>query len=227
MPFTQLACGALLLSLPTASLAQGADPAPTPRFYGGLAFYSSDYQRLGNYYPGLRLPVQGTVGYQLRPRLAVQLGVAYSGSSYDYANAGLRYNGPNTASTYYQYSGTNGLRSTSIALLGRYTLTRKPAHRVQFDLLAGFTLEHSAYREAGSVLDSVQQGSAVASTFDERYAHDNLLFGAGPSVRYRLGAHFELLYDLLYNANISTNRLYQIQGVTTSSALGLRYRFGR
>lgn len=110
---------------------------------------------------------------------------------------------------------------------GAYTLTRRPGHRVQLDLLAGFTLEHSAHRQAGSALDSVQQGSGVVtSDFDERAAYNNLLLSAGPGGRCRLGTHFELLYDLLYNVNIRSDRVYQIQGLTPSSALGLRCRFG-
>jgi hypothetical protein len=77
-----------LLGLPLAGYAQGSDPAPAPHFYGGLGLYSSSHHNLSGWSNGARIPVQAVIGYQWRPRLAVQLGLAYSGNrsqyNYDY-----------------------------------------------------------------------------------------------------------------------------------------------
>jgi hypothetical protein len=93
---TRLVLAGLLLGSPLLSLAQAAAPAPLPRFYGGLGIYlGSDHgigrvntpRSIGTYSKNTyQLPVQATLGYQLRPRLAVQLGLVYSGYKYDYAS---------------------------------------------------------------------------------------------------------------------------------------------
>jgi hypothetical protein len=80
-----LAAGLLLGSSLIAHAQSGELPA-TPHFYGGLGVYSSSHHKLGGWDSGQsRIPVQALVGYQLRPRLAVQLAVAYSGNRDNYA----------------------------------------------------------------------------------------------------------------------------------------------
>jgi hypothetical protein len=231
MPTPRLVLCSLLLGAPLLSHAQSAEPAPYPRYYVGLAAYSSYYQALGggNYRP-TRIPLQLTAGYQWRPRLAVQAGIAYSSASQSYSSIGRIYPSPGypipgVQGSYYDYNGRVTGRNASVSLLTRYTLTRQPAHRVQFDLLGGFTWEHSSYRDYGSRADSVQ-GSLVISAFDERGNTNRLLLTLGPSVRYHFGQHLELFYDLLLNTSVISNQYYQIKGITSSSALGLRYRFG-
>jgi hypothetical protein len=221
----------LLLGAPLLSHAQSPEPAPYPRYYVGLAAYSSYYQKLGgNSYRGTRIPLQLTAGYQWRPRLAVQAGIAYSGVSQSYSSIGRTYPNsgypmPGVQGSYYDYNGRFTGRNASVSLLARYTLTRQPVHRMQFDLLGGFTWEHSSYRDHGSRADSVQS-SLVVSAYDERSNANRMLLSLGPSVRYRFGQHLELFYDLLFNKRLASNQYYEIEGITSSSALGLRYRFG-
>lgn len=228
----RLLLSGLLLGPAFAGFAQTAAPqaaaaTPAPRFYVGLGAYSSNYQSLGGQaYRGVRVPVQLTAGYQWRPRLAVQASVAYSGVSDSYANAGRYYPDNGTGKgVYFDYQGTNTARNTSVALLARYTLTRQPAHRLQFDLLGGFTLEHGSYRSRGTTADSARV--PFAAPFDNRASSTSLLLTFGPSVRYRLGSRFELLYDFTLNTRLVSDQPYSIRGLTTASALGLRYRFGR
>ena len=96
MPQPRLVCYAVLLSAPLLGRAQTApvvpsspDPAPAPvyRFYVGLGAYTSRHERLGTRFDGgFAWPVQLTLGYQLRPRLALQLsGVT---TSAEYARTG-------------------------------------------------------------------------------------------------------------------------------------------
>jgi hypothetical protein len=233
MPISRLVLCSWLLGAPLLSHAQSAEPAPYSRYYVGLAAYSSYYQKLGgDGYRATRVPLQLTAGYQWRPRLAVQAGIAYSGASHSYFSVGRTYPNPGypkpgVQGSYYDYNGRSTGRNASVSLLARYTLTRKPAHRMQFDLLGGFTWEHSSYRDYGSRADSVQS-SLVVSAYDDRSNANRLLLSIGPSVRYRFGQHLELFYDLLFNKRLTSvsYQYYEIGGITSSSALGLRYRFG-
>ncbi|MGI4862867.1 MAG: outer membrane beta-barrel protein [Janthinobacterium lividum] len=223
----RLALGGLLLALPFASYAQRTDPVPTPRFYVGLAAYSSYYQPLsGGANRSTRVPFQVTAGYQWRPRLALQAGLAYSGVSASYFYIGRTYPSTSLKGNYYDSNGRSTQRNTSASLLARYTLTRKPEHRLQFDVLGGFTWERNSYHDAGTRADSVQS-SLVVSPYDDHNAVNRLLLTVGPSVRYRFGQHLEVFYNLLFDINLASSQYYQIQGVTSSSALGLRYRFGQ
>ena len=223
MTLPRLALGSLLLALPFGSHAQSADPVSTPRFYVGLAAYSSYYQPLsGGAYRSTRVPCQVTAGYQWRPRLALQVGLAYSGVSDSYSYTGSA----NLYGAYFDASGRATQRNTSTSLLARYTLTRKPEHHLQFDVLGGFTWEHSSYHDTGTRADSVQS-SLVVSPYDNQSAINRLLLTVGPSVRYRFGQHLEVFYNFLIDTNLASSQYYQIQGITTGSALGLRYRFGQ
>ena len=201
-----------------------------PRYYVGLGAYSSYYQQLGGLSQAsrtsVRVPLQLVAGYQLRPRLAVQLGVAYSGTTGTYSTVGRAYGPANpTQGTYFDYNATNTQRSVSVSALARYTLTRNPAHRVQFDALGGFTLERTSNYLRGTQTDSVG-GALVASPFSYRAARNTLLLTAGLGTRLRLNSRFELFYDFTLNKNLNMPG-YLPGSLTGSSALGLRYRFGR
>lgn len=223
----RLALGALLLTLPVLSRAQTTAPAPAPpKFYVGLGTYSSQYQSLSGLYNGrVLVPVQLTAGYQPRPRLAVQLGVVYSGNSNRYDYAGRLYTDPAVPSTYFTDAGRNTARRVSASAQARYTLTRTASHHVQFDAVGGLGLEHQAYRSNGTRADSTR-GSLTTLAYDSRRAYTNVLLILGPSVRYRFGQRVDLVYDLLLNSSFLSNNPYQIHGFTGSMALGLRYRFG-
>lgn len=220
MPPFFLSCAALLLSAPLATLAQTADPLPAHRFYGGLAVYASAAQRLGGYY-GSRysVPVQATLGYQLRPRLAVQVGLAYSRvrSNYSYAN---EYVDPNANLISNLTTSDYARRTFSTSVLARYTITRPGAHRFQVDALGGPSLEHS-FSSSATTETTTSQGSTSVSSSDYSYANNNLRLNVGPSFRYRFGKHLDAMYDILLNISL-TNSAY----TNTAMALGLRYRFG-
>ena len=227
----------LLLTSALPALAQTAPAAPLPlpgtaRYYVGLAAYSSYCQPLGGQplgTTGFRVPVQLTVGYQLRPRLAVQVGVAYSGSTSTNSNLGYEYLHTGTRPTYHYYENTRTMRRTSVSALARYTLTRKPAHRLQFDLLGGIGMEHGSAYSRGSHSDSLS-GSLQTTNYSYRGSQNMLVLTLGASARYRLNPRFELNFDLTTNYAVADEiRTYvkPLQGFTGSAALGLRYRFGK
>jgi hypothetical protein len=230
MPTPRLVLCSLLLGAPLLSHAQ---TAPTlRRYYVGLSAYSSEYQPLsGNYRNGFTLPVQLTLGYQIRPRLAVQVSVAYSGSSYEYADVGKYYTGSGSAASpyaYFEYSGKSSTSMTSIGLLGRYTLTRQPTHHLQFDILGGFTLATRRATDRYTRTDSDSTRAAnVTTNSDIHFQQSNLLLTLGGSARYRFGQHLEGVFDMAANSIVLPDRRGTWSpGITGSAALGLRYRFG-
>jgi len=209
---------------PLAGRAQDPAPVPAPRYYVGVAAYSSAYQPLSGGYQGTRLPFQLTAGYQLRPRLALQLGVAYSGVSSSYFNASHYFPNPGAPGVYFDYDIHSTERNTSLALLARYTLTRQAAHRLQVDLLGGLTLEAGYYTYNSLHTDSSQV--PVTRRFDQSGTDWSYLLTAGPSVRYRLGRHLEALLDFTLNHDFNSDHRPHSSVLTGATALGLRYRFG-
>ncbi|GAA4053688.1 hypothetical protein GCM10022409_45830 [Hymenobacter glaciei] len=222
-----LALGGLLLGAALPALAQTtpAEKPATPRYYVGLGAYSSYYNKFGRPYgtTGFPVPVQLTVGYQLSPRLAVQVGVAYSGHSYTYNNSNQQ-----SSPSYVPYSieGKNTQRLTSVTVLARYGLTQQAAHRLQFDALGGFGLEHSSYRGRGTQTDGFS-GTLQTSTYDYTTVRNTLLLTAGLGASYRLSPCFELTSDFTVNRALNNiDPVYTGPALTGAAAVGLRYRFG-
>ncbi|WP_375434839.1 hypothetical protein [uncultured Hymenobacter sp.] len=211
-------CG-LLVSIPLLSCAQSTaaptDEAPAYRFYVGVGAYSSQHEHWGRR-DGLPFtsPIQLTLGYQLRPRLALQVsGVSAA------TEGGIAGFVPQANGTLLPYSRTYGNRSTSLSALGRYTLTRTLAHRLQVDGLGGLTLHHYSYDGTGSYPDTNAPGGF--GTYDQQSRNTDVLLTGGASVRYRLSAHLEAVADGM----VSTS-LRALRDITPAGALGLRYNFG-
>jgi hypothetical protein len=226
LPF---ALGGLLLTAALPTFAQTTPTTPAaPRYYVGVAAYSSYFQEFGKQpyaNAGFRAPVQLTAGFQVRPRIALQLGVAYSGATYSYDFTGYSYSDPSVRPVYFHNQGRQTVRTTSVSLLSRYTLTRNPAHRLQFDALAGISLEHGSGYHRGSQTDSLG-GTLNTNNFSSRGSQNLLVLNFGLGTRYRLTPRFELNFDLMANS-VLPGSSYRIQGLTSTAALGLRYRFGK
>jgi hypothetical protein len=225
MPHRYAFAVGLLLSVPLASSAQSIAPTPTQRYYVGLAAYSSKYQNIGgNSFRDLRVPVQVTAGYQLKPRLAVQVGVAYSQSVFDYSKQPSADYPPGSLIIADSHFGKSTWRHTSVSVLGRYTLTRQPTHRLQADVLGGIVLEKERYNIAYQYT-TIDSTNAVYSSSQTTggYTYAIWLLTAGLSTRYQISRHFEAVLDATVNARFGS--------LTTppslSGALGLRYRFGQ
>ena len=168
--------------------------------------------------------MQLTAGYQLRPRLALELGAAYSGRTGTYAFDGAFYS-PTGTSYYAQYSRTFTERITSVSALARYTLTRRPDHRLQVDALGGFTLVHRNVYSRGFEGNDLS-GSLQTVPFDVRDAYNDLLLTAGVGLRYRLSPRLALNFDITTNRNMTCPTTFN-DGFSGGAALGLRYRFGK
>lgn len=207
-------CG-LGAAMPCAVRAQVAPPPAAPHLYVGLAAYASNYLPLGQFWRhGFPVPLQATVGYQLSPRWAVQASGAYSGRSNSYAG----FEGSSTTPASYVGSYRERLFTTSV--LGRYTLTRQPTHRLQVDVLAGLAWAHLHYTSSYSRIDSL--GAITSSGGD--YTTNRLLLNAGLGARYRITPRLEATYNVLLNVPLSG---YHAGGPQPSMALGLQYHLGR
>ena len=226
MLYSRLALG-LLLASPLGSLAQTTETAPaaTPRFYVGLGAYHSNFQNVWNWRQndtGFPVPVQLTAGYQLRPRLALELSAAYSGRTTRYAYDGYYFDATGNGFAN-NFTSTLTERVTTVSALARYTLTRKPAHRLQVDALGGFTLVHRNYYHRGSETNDLS-GTLETTPFSARGTNNELLLTAGLGLRYRVAPRLEFNFDLTTNYNL--NHPNTFNGYTGSAALGVRYRFG-
>jgi len=223
MHWLRLALGSLLATSPLLGLSQTA--SPYPRYYVGIGLYASDYQPFRASYRGLQVPVQAVVGYQLRPRLAVQLGGVTSSIHQQSTGITSYYTSPTGTSGYktHIYNSSSTSDNTSLSLLARYTLTRQSAHRFQVDALGGLTLEIQHYSDYNTrtEYDSTNTQTAIARNSSDHRSTDALLT-AGISPRFRFSRHLDATFDLTFSKNlVATGR-----GLTGAAALGLRYRFG-
>lgn len=206
---------AALLSSPLLSLAQTPEPA-VPRYYVGLSAFTNFSQRLSRSIDNSQWPpLQVTLGYQLRPRWAVQLSAGYSDSPGSYKGTLTDING-NPVGGY-----ANDYRNTALTItaLGRYTLTRNLNHRFQLDALGGLTWDHETYKGNGYTAEPTT-GQPVP--FERSSQTNHYALSVGPSFRYRLFSRLEAVGEGTVNMDLRSPRV-----VTTSGAVGLRYRFGR
>ncbi|MDJ0364617.1 outer membrane beta-barrel protein [Hymenobacter sp. H14-R3] len=225
MKISYLFLPSLLLGSPLLGVAQQATAPTYGRYYVGLAAYASDYQGIGgNSFRELRAPVQLTAGYQLLPRLAVQAGLAYKQDTFDYGTLSFVEQDPRAIVARHQYFGQANWYHTSLSLLARYTLTRRATHRLQVDLLGGFTLEKE--RAATSYQYTTFDGTGAvfsSSTNTSAYRYSVGQLTAGLSARYRCTPHLDAVLDATLNSPLS--RLESPPSL--AGALGLRYRFGQ
>lgn len=218
--------GGALLSAPLVGHAQSSGLPATPHFYGGLGVYSSSHQRLQwRNNDQAHIPVQALVGYQLRPRLAVQLGLAYSGTSSDYAYS-ISYSSyyPSPPNTLIDFAGTYRKRSTTTTLLARYGLTRTAAHRFQADLLGGAKYEYIHYSDNGS-RTTHDQASPVTTAYEYPTHDTQFALSLGLGLRYRVAQRAEVTYDYTFDQPLHSS-YYDSRSLRAAMALGLRYHFG-
>ena len=218
--------GSLLLGWPLASHAQTSGLPTAPHFYGGLGVYSSSHQNLSSWGNGqARIPVQAVVGYQLRPRLAVQLGLAYSGNHNDYAYA-TSYSSyyPSPPNSIVDFAGTYRERSATATLLARYGLTRKPTHRFQADVLGGAKFAYTRYNDLGT-LTTHDQAAPVVTAYERPSTYTQPALSLGFGLRYRLVSRLEAAYDFTFDQPVFRNNDYFTSRLQATMALGLRYHF--
>jgi hypothetical protein len=207
-----------LASLPLASIAQTAPIASAPHLYVGLGASAlsyapaSSYSSLSHFGPAL------TLGAQLTPRWALQVGATFSkrrdADSQSYTPA------PGQLPTAYAYD--NRITTFTIPLLARYTL-ESPAARFHGDVLGGITLLHSALHSTSS---STTAGQSPYLS-DERVSVTRASIAGGLAARYSLLPQVEVTADGLANLTV-TNSFYRFTDRFFFNLLvGARYHFGQ
>ncbi|TGE19712.1 hypothetical protein [Hymenobacter elongatus] len=226
--FTLLLCAGIPGQGPECQ-AQPSTPSYTPRFSIGVQTAQNRYVV---FYPTTVStrsikPWMVTAGVQFTPRFLLQVGYGYSHEETveDPSGTGTTLTGQQTSGVYRYAS-----RAWAVPLLTRYTLTRRPLSRVQFDLLSGATL--AAARFSG-YSDSRIDGQIISSTSYGGRATPQLYATAGVGARVWFGKHWHLVWDITLNRNLHASSRYtnlettgNRWGLTRSANLGVQYRFG-
>lgn len=229
--------------LPVCSYAQTA-PVTGAKFYVGLGAASSLLKSPDGFAATPVTPIthndapvlpQLTAGWQLAPRLALQLGVRYAQQRSTYTFVQGSTTGSGSAGL---FPGFESFRFRSIAapVLLRYTLTHNPAQRVQVDALGGVTLvrrwtQYHNLRRVSSP-DSTQADFALDT--QSALASTDVHATLGLGVRCRVASRLELAAEVLANYQVNTPKrptigtttLTEVSRLAPTGSVGVNYRFG-
>lgn len=195
------------------------------RFYAGAGVNFSQYlveYKFGSPATNEAGRWQPIAGYYLTSRLALQIGYSGGSASYYGVAEGTMLNGDRTQAI---TSTANSFRA--LPLLARYTLTRKPSKRLQFDLLGGVTFARGEYDGAFSETLNGQTVQATSEHFDISHTY----LTAGVAARYVFSRHWELEATYMMNRNLKRMPNYYSElvgarwGLTSGYGLNVRYRF--
>jgi hypothetical protein len=195
---------------PAISLAQA-----TPHVYIGAAAFLSNSGPFRSYSENDLGPAL-TVGYQLSPRWAIQSGVswAWHNSSFfsDYRNS----NSPYERVTYDLHTD-----KFVIPLLARYTFT-DPASPLHVDALLGASWLYTTGRTAITY-------SQATSSYTDTFKGNSTSFSAsiGPSVRYTLGAHVDLVATSIMQVALTNRYGSFTDRLSLNTQVGVQYSLGQ
>ena len=224
----------LCLLVPSRSLWAQTNASPSfPRGYVGLQYGRQEYHLAPSATSGSANPEPGrtnarrlqlTLGYQIKPRFAVQVGIAPVKQSFSYGGSGT-----NNAGQPVSEKGISTNTSLALPILVRYTLVPKPWKNLQLDVLAGTVLFGS-----DGTSDFTRTENGVITTQSRNVTKvRNAFIAAGPSARYEFGRHLAGFADWMFYKNLRyTEPTYlgidpgNKAGITNSFNLGVRYRFG-
>lgn len=225
-----LLCGLLL---PTRALwAQTTQPSSFPQWYVGVQYGRQDYHlvfsattgasQVGPGRTNSRRP-QLTGGYQLTPRLGLQLGLSPLRESFTFGGSGT-----NDVGQPVLEQGVSTTRSLAVPVLARYTLAARPWKNLRLEVLAGPVLFFS---EGKTDFTRTENGALTLHSVVTTQVR-NAFLAAGPSARYEVGRHLAGLADWLFYKNLQSSsssitgsNLANKTGITTSVTLGIQYRF--
>jgi len=225
----QLSLGLLLASASILPSYGQTTPAPTPgRFYVGASFLRSEYIVATHFRTDVRSvrPWQVQVGYQVLPRLAVQVGYSARFSETKRAFGSYGYDPVTGEPDYGSLQTTRRLQV--LPVLVRYTALREQHTGLQLDIVAGgsllFAKDDLNFRR--------EEGGQVVKEINDRDPTTQRYATAGLGLRYPLGKHFEGVLDWTYSYNErSLPDEYRKElvgnkwGLTRAVGLGLNYRF--
>lgn len=212
--------------------AQADQPSSFSRWYVGLQYGRQEYHlafsatagssSVGSGRTNARRP-QLTLGYQVKPQLALQVGIAPLKQSFTYGGSGT-----NNAGQPVIERGISTTHSLALPILARYTLAVRPWKNLQLEALAGPVLFFSRGKSDFTRTEDGILTTHSATTTQVR----NAFLAAGPSARYGVGRHLVGFADWLFYKNLQStsssypgSNLENKTGITTSINLGIRYHF--
>ena len=171
------------------------------------------------------MPWQLSIGGNLSPRLALQLGYSYR---HEADHLDPSYTGTTLTGQFVSGSSSDERWTHCVPLLARYTAIGFPNHRLQADFLLGLTMLHTSEFTAAEFRVDYQ----VVSSRSFHYKATQGYISGGFGLRYNFGHHVEGVLDWTYShnfrsasedvhLNVTGNRF----GLTRALSLGLRYRF--
>ncbi|GAB3587390.1 hypothetical protein GCM10027345_38120 [Hymenobacter daeguensis] len=213
-------CGCLAQS------ATAQTPQPAPRYYVGAAFlYRNTYEVA--YPSGTNWASVGpwhvVAGASLSPRLAVQVGYAYTRQA---DNQDPYIVGFTTAGELATGSRRSSITAHAIPLLARYQLMQRGPLGLQ--ALGGLTGWHSTNEldEVNTVAGRVVSGRHLSERAWQLYG------SLGLGATFLVGRHVEAVADLTWNKNVQSASADVHRaatgnswGITNALSFGLRYRF--
>ena len=231
-PHLSLRVGLVLGDAPAASVASlrpvvDSDDAQRPKAYVGVQLGSYNYQlhhsdipypagsygQAGNgtYSREIKSPYY-YVGYYLRPRLAVQVGVQ---EQLSVISSSSELNGVLVNAS------TTREQELAVPVLLRFTLTRPFLRRVQFDALGGLAVVRSAVRYQEQRLG----GQPASFDFERKTVDAYAVLGFEAAYGIGRRRRVQATADLLFTNNLGRNPSVA-KTVEVGSGIGLRYRFG-
>lgn len=204
-----------------------AGTSPKLPYYVALQYSQANYEI---YYPStpnynsIYAP-QLVVGWQLKPRLAAQVGFGFERTSY---RQDPSYTGTTVAGVPIYGWSQEKTYMHSFPVLMRYSLVQYRKTRVQLDFLAGATVLYAKFRSegAGYVGGQLVRQSSYGDQATQFYLAGG--FGVRYLFRPRIEGVFEAIWSRntkevpsVVHLNVSGNSL----GITKAYSLGLRYRF--
>jgi hypothetical protein len=150
-----------------------------------------------------------TIGWQVLPRLALQLSGQYAQQTDTYS---FVQGSPDVNGQVVFIPGFHSFRLHSVAvpILARYTLTSNLARRFQVDLLGGATLVHRStqynslvYLPEPSAIPLPVGTTPEATTIRYDKSSTDVQLSLGPSFRYRVAPHWEVTADVVANYRLS------------------------
>lgn len=188
--------------------------------YVGLGALVGSYQLPDGSSTNVVSPVP-TVGVQVLPRLALQASAAYYQKTFAVSEGTFYVTHGQVR--YQRVDGHDRRRTVPVLLLARYTLTPRPANRLQAEVLAGVTLLRSSLHQQRSTVDST---GVATSTADDLPATTGTYFNLGAGARYRVLPRLDVMTDWVFNRLIIAHPGGPLR-LSATLSVGLRYRFDR
>lgn len=195
---------------PTISLAQS-----TPHVYVGAAALLASSNPFRTYNENRFGPAL-TVGYQLSSRWAIQSGIGWTRQSRSVSN---NYNTPTYPDDIIGFD--TRINRFFVPVLARYTFT-DPASPLHVDALFGATWLHTTGRTS-----LTYAGASSPYTETSKGSFNDFLPSVGPSIRYTLGSHLDVVATSVLQVNLSNGYANFANRLSLNTQLGVQYSFGQ